>query len=106
MIDANSLKFFQELCNSHGPPGFEREATAIMKAYVQNFADKVYNDRIGSLVFEKKGKEDSPVILVPGHIDEVGFVVTDIADSGFLKFSNLGIELAKDFMARLHIFIY
>jgi putative aminopeptidase FrvX len=90
MIDANSLKFFQELCNSHGPSGFEREATALMKAYVQNFADKVYNDRIGSLVFEKKGKEDSPVILVPGHIDEVGFVVTDIADSGFLKFSNLG----------------
>jgi len=89
-IDEDSLMFFRELCMSHGPSGFEREVNAIMKSRVERWADRIYNDRLGSLIFEKQGSEESPVILVPGHVDEVGFVITDIADNGFLKFAGLG----------------
>lgn len=86
----DSLKFMEDLCNAHGPSGFETEATELMKGYVSKYADSVYNDKIGSLVFEKNGKDDSPVILVPGHIDEVGFIVTGINEQGFLNFYQLG----------------
>lgn len=89
-IDENSLMFFRELCMAHGPSGFEREVNTIMKSRVKRWADSIYNDRLGSLVFEKHGTEESPVILIPGHVDEVGFVITDIADNGFLKFAGLG----------------
>lgn len=86
----DSLKFLEELCNVHGPSGFEKEATTLMKGYVSRFADSVYNDKIGSLVFEKKGESDSPIVLVPGHIDEIGFIITGVNDSGFLNFYGLG----------------
>lgn len=36
-----------------------------------------------------KGKDDY-TLLIDAHIDEVGFVVTDVSDSGFLTVSNLG----------------
>jgi putative aminopeptidase FrvX len=86
----DSLKFLEDLCNVHGPSGFEREATTLMKGYVDRWADSVYNDKIGSLVFEKNGEDEAPVILVPGHIDEIGFIVTGINDTGFLNFYGLG----------------
>jgi len=86
----DSLKFMEDLCNAHGPSGFESEVTELMKRYVSKYADSVYNDKIGSLVFEKEGEDGSPVILVPGHIDEVGFIVTGINDSGYLNFYELG----------------
>jgi len=89
-MDKESLKFFEELCNSSGPAGFERETTLLMKSYVQKWADTVYTDRIGSLVFEKRGNSETPTILIPGHIDEIGFVITSITDQGFLTFHHLG----------------
>lgn len=89
-MDKESLKFLEELCNSLGPAGFEREATLVMKNYVQKWSDSVYSDRMGSLVFEKKGTSDSPTILLPGHIDEIGFIVTGINDKGYMTFYQLG----------------
>jgi putative aminopeptidase FrvX len=90
MMDKESLKFLEELCNSLGPAGFEREATLVVKNYVQKWSDSVYSDRMGSLVFEKKGTSDSPTILLPGHVDEIGFMITALNDKGYLNFCQLG----------------
>ncbi|MDD1769336.1 MAG: M42 family metallopeptidase [Methanomassiliicoccales archaeon] len=89
-MDKESLKFLEDLCNSLGPAGFEREATLTIKNYVQKWSDSVYNDRMGSLVFEKKGTSDSPTVLLPGHVDEIGFMITAINDKGYLNFCQLG----------------
>lgn len=84
------MKFLEELTNCFGPSGFEREPARIMKNYVSGFSDRVYSDKLGSLMFEKKGTADSPVVLVPGHIDEVGFIISSIHKLGFLTFNPLG----------------
>ncbi|MBM4237788.1 MAG: M42 family metallopeptidase, partial [Euryarchaeota archaeon] len=89
-MDKESLKFLEELCNSLGPAGFERETALLMKGYVQEWSDAVYGDRIGSLLFEKKGSADTPTVLIPGHIDEIGFIITSINDQGYLTFHQLG----------------
>lgn len=90
MMDERSIKFLEELVNSFGPSGFEREPARIVKGYVERFADEVYTDKLGSLMFRKKGKSDSPVVLLPGHVDEVGFIVSSINKNGFLTFNPLG----------------
>ena len=56
------LKLIEELCNAPGPSGFEREVALKCKEYASAFADRVYNDNIGNLMFEKNG-EDGPTVL-------------------------------------------
>ncbi len=89
-MDEDSIEFLAKLSDSHGPAGFEKETTDLLKEYVSQYADSVYADKIGSLLFEKKGTADSPTVLIPGHMDEIGFIITSIDDKGFLTFHTLG----------------
>lgn len=89
-MDEESIDFLRRLCDSHGPSGFEGETAAILREFVEKYADRVYSDRIGSLVFEKKGTAESPVVLIPGHMDEIGFIITSIDEKGYLTFHELG----------------
>ena len=90
MVDQHSLKFMEELTNCFGPSGFEEEPSKIVRDYVTRFSDKVYSDKLGSLIFEKKGTAGRPTVLIPGHMDEVGFIVSSINKQGFLTFNPLG----------------
>ena len=89
-MDQKSMKFLEQLCNSPGPSGFEKVPIQMMREYVTPFSDKVYRDRMGNLFFEKTGKRDGPVVLVPGHVDEIGFLVTSVNPTGYLTFNQLG----------------
>jgi len=86
----SSLKFLENLSNSFGPSGFEREAIRVVKDYVEPFSDFTSQDKLGSLLFHKRGSAERPVILLPGHVDEVGFVISSINDKGFLTFNTVG----------------
>jgi len=84
------LKFLEELCNISGPSGFEKESILLTKKYVKSYVDSVDNDKLGNMFFEKVGKKDGPVILLPAHIDEIGFLITSINTQGYLTFTQLG----------------
>ena len=45
---------------------------------------------MGNVFAELEGKNVSPRVLVSAHMDEVGFIVTYVEDSGFLRFGTLG----------------
>ncbi len=84
-------ELLKRLSESFGPSGFEREPAGIVKEAGSPFADSVSFDKLGSVIFRKSGKEESPRILMAGHMDEVGFVVTGIDEqTGFISFSPLG----------------
>jgi len=85
-----SKNLLEKLCNSFGPSGFEREPIKITKDYIEPYCDEIRFDKLGSLLFTKKGNSSSPVILLPGHIDEVGFVISSINEKGFLTFNPIG----------------
>ena len=89
-MDKDSLKFLQELCDIPGPSGFEAGATRLMREYVEGYCDQVYNDKMGNMMFEKVGKEDGPTVLLAGHADEVGLIITGINPQGFMSFNQLG----------------
>ena len=89
-VDRLALKFMEDLTNSFGPSGFESDSLDIIRGYVSRFSDRVYSDKLGTLMFDKRGTADSPTVLVPGHVDEVGFIVSSINKQGFLTFNPLG----------------
>ena len=61
-----------------------------MKTYIEPFADEITTDNLGSLIAKKTGLENGPKIMVAGHLDEVGFMVTQIDGRGFLRFQTVG----------------
>jgi endoglucanase len=51
---------------------------------------EILTDNLGSIVGRKVGQEGGPKILLAGHMDEIGFMVTRITDEGYLKFQTIG----------------
>ena len=84
------LQMLKDLTDAKGIPGNEREAREVMKRYIEPFADSVDYDGLGSLIAEKKGSAEGPRVLVAGHLDEVGFMISKIDDKGFLSFQTVG----------------
>lgn len=70
--------------------GNEKAASRIMKAALENIADELTYDNLGSLIATKKGEANQPVFMMAGHIDEIGFVVKSIDDQGFIRISPVG----------------
>ena len=89
ILDESSLRFLEELSNAPGPSGYEREAMLVIKRRLDGLAD-MCTDRLGSLVFSRSGPAGGPVVLLPGHIDEIGFSIGSVGEEGFLSFNPLG----------------
>jgi endoglucanase len=82
-----------ELLQARGPSGYEAAATEIWRRAAAVFADAGV-DRVGTpraLVAPRHGYEgDARRLLVMGHIDEIGLIVTHIDDDGYLWFREVG----------------
>ncbi|MBP2017913.1 endoglucanase [Symbiobacterium terraclitae] len=84
------LKMYEELTSAYGVPGFEEPVRQVMRKYLEPLSDEIIYDNLGSIAGVKRGKAGGPRIMVAGHLDEVGWMVTQITDKGFLKLQPLG----------------
>ncbi|MDV6378123.1 M42 family metallopeptidase [Sporosarcina sp. GW1-11] len=85
-----TLMMLKELTDARGIPGNEREARDVMKKHIEPFVDEIDHDGLGSLIARKEGDANGPKIMIAGHLDEVGFMVTRIDDKGFIYFQTVG----------------
>jgi len=85
-----TLRMLKDLTDANGIPGNEKEPRDVMRRYIEPYADEVTTDALGGLIARKRGTADSPRIMVAGHLDEIGFMVTHIDDKGFLRFQTVG----------------
>ncbi|RFU60269.1 M42 family metallopeptidase [Bacillus sp. V59.32b] len=85
-----TLTMLKDLTDAKGIPGNEGEVREVMKEYITPYADEMITDGLGSLIAKKSGQENGLKIVVTGHLDEVGFMVTQIDDKGFLRFQPVG----------------
>lgn len=86
-----NIELMKKLTEAMGIPGDEKEVSAILKTEYLKFSDEVIYDNLGSIAAIKKSKiVNAPKVLIMGHMDEVGMIVTKITDIGCLKFSPVG----------------
>ncbi|WP_155767482.1 M42 family metallopeptidase [Sporosarcina ureilytica] len=85
-----TLDMFKTLTELPGAPGNEHAVRNYMRGELGKYADEVVQDNLGGIFGVKKGLEDGPRILVAGHMDEVGFMVTSITENGMIRFQPLG----------------
>jgi putative aminopeptidase FrvX len=91
LFDRQALDVLKRMTESFGPSGFVRETSPVIKEYMKPYSDEILADKLGSIVFVSKGKTERPHVLLAGHIDEVGFVVSGIEEqTGFLSFNPIG----------------
>ena len=85
----NSL--LKELCLTNGISGDESTVRDIILAEIKKFATDVKIDPLGNIIVFKKGKETPKnKLLISAHMDEVGFIVTEITSDGLIKFDEVG----------------
>lgn len=83
------IDLIKEICQAHGPSGFEGPVKNFIRGHLKGMAE-FSHDNLGSIICEKKGDKENPKIMIPGHIDEVGFMVNSITKNGYIKFIPLG----------------
>ena len=84
------LEMLKDLTDVNGIAGFEADVKHKVKTYLEPLSDEIIEDNLGGVFGKKAAKSGSKTILVGGHLDEIGFMVTEIDKDGFLKFSPVG----------------
>jgi len=87
---AESFDFLKSLVEAPSPSGYEQPAARVFRDYVSPIADSVETNVMGSVHAVLKGTADGPSVMLAGHIDEIGFMVTYITDDGFCAFAGIG----------------
>ncbi|MEA1931859.1 MAG: M42 family peptidase [Euryarchaeota archaeon] len=89
-MDDTPRDFLEALLSTPSPSGYETDGQRVWIDYVREFADDVWTDDYGNAVAVHEGSGDGPEIAFTGHADEIGFIVRDIDDNGFLRISRIG----------------
>ncbi|MDR2515247.1 MAG: M20/M25/M40 family metallo-hydrolase [Christensenellaceae bacterium] len=80
--------FLAEISAKRGESGFEGPAAERILEEFKKYSSEVSTDRLGN-VSAQMG-EEGPSVLVCAHMDEIGLIVTDIEENGFLRFWQVG----------------
>ena len=88
-MNDHSLSFLKRLLNTPGPSGFEANAARTWRDEAATFADRVDVDVSGNS-WALVGEGGAPRVMLAGHIDEIGVMLTHIDDEGFLYFEGIG----------------
>lgn len=89
-MEQDTLQLFKTLTELPGAPGNEHAVRKFMRSELEKYTDEVVQDRLGGIFGIKRGNEEGPTIMVAGHMDEVGFMVTSVTDNGMIRFQTLG----------------
>jgi endoglucanase len=89
-MDDTSRRFLDDLLSTHSPSGFETRGQRVWIDAVSAVADDVGTDAYGNAVAVLEGSGEGPEVAFAGHVDEVGFIVRDVTDEGFLRIGPIG----------------
>jgi endoglucanase len=87
-MEQSSYDFLKRLLDAPGPSGFETAAARVWRAEAEGIADRVSVDVSGnsSAALGAGG----PRVMLAGHIDEIGLMITHVDDDGFLYVDGIG----------------
>jgi putative aminopeptidase FrvX len=88
MLTADSIEFLKKLLDTPGPSGFEAAPTRVWREEAGKFAE-VSGDVLGNSLAVANGS-GGPTIMLAGHIDEIGVIVTYIDEQGLAYVAGIG----------------
>jgi len=87
-----NIKLLSKICETPGISGFEQPIRSLIMKECEGLADEIWADNMGNVIALKKGtaKKDRKKIMLPAHMDEIGFIVHHIDDDGFIRMLPMG----------------
>ena len=88
-----SYELLEALCNSFGPSGCEDAVAELILSQIDDLDVEVRRDKLGNLICRFKANNDTPEckkLMISAHMDEVGFMVSEITEKGYLRFGEVG----------------
>ncbi|WP_462421026.1 M42 family metallopeptidase [Salinicoccus sp. Marseille-QA3877] len=90
-LSQKTLDRMKTLTELHGAPGFEDLVREYLRKELEPLSDEIITDGLGGIFAVKKsGKTNAPKVMIAAHMDEVGFMVTELKENGLIKFVPLG----------------
>ena len=92
IMNISGRELIELLSLAFGPSGCEDEVRELIKPRAEKIADKAYIDRMGNLIAVMgfgKGEEKKK-IMISSHMDEVGFMISEIKEDGMLGYGCIG----------------
>lgn len=80
----------RELLEARSPSGYEAEAQAVVDRHLSGVVDEYRKDALGNRIATVKGLGGGPVLMLAGHMDELGLMITYIDEKGYLYFDTVG----------------
>ncbi len=84
-----SLALLRKMVETPSPSGFEQPVQRIVRAALKSIADEVKTDVHGNVI-AALNPEGKPRVMLAGHCDEIGLMVTYVNEKGFVYFSAIG----------------
>ncbi|NLG24922.1 MAG: M42 family metallopeptidase [Clostridiales bacterium] len=76
------------LCAAYGASGNENGVALVIRDMIAPYVDEIREDALGNLIAVRRGAGKR--VMLAAHMDQIGFVVTDIEKEGFLRVHNVG----------------
>lgn len=86
----NLYTTLKELCSAHSISGREGQIRELLEKKIAPFCDSVNTDALGNLIAKKNGRTGEKRIMLCAHMDEIGFIVNFIEDSGLIRVAPIG----------------
>ncbi len=90
----------KRLSEAFGVSGYEKPVAEIIKTELLDSVTNIKTDSIGNLIVTKINGGECPTIVIATHMDECGFIITDITDNGYLKFDTIGKIPAQNLISK------
>lgn len=87
-MQQETMNMFKTLTELQAAPGNEKPVRDFMAKELEQYSDELIYDNLGSVFGVRNG--EGPKVMVAGHMDEVGFMVTQITENGMIRFQTLG----------------
>ena len=83
-----NIELLKKICAIKGASGEEGPIAAFILSEIKDYIDGHSVDALGNLIARKKG--NGKKMMLAGHMDQIGMMVTHIDKEGFLWFTNIG----------------
>jgi len=84
------MALLERLSLCFGPTSFEDAVEKAIREELAGTKAALYTDRMGNLTAHLAGPVGAPRVMLSAHMDEVGFMITEIDEQGFLHFDRVG----------------
>lgn len=87
------LDLIRKIVKAPAISGREDAVAEVIRGQIEPYCDEIYRDKLGNLIACKRGTApdgERRRVMLAAHMDEIGFFVTFIEESGYLRLTPIG----------------